>query len=615
MTTTFKVTEGELPGTYLFYAYNYSGTYESGYTETSKRYVPLTVVNDSSRGMITGRIVEQGSSGMAHLNGTLELYDASSQALVKQRFIYLFGEPNYVFPYVAPGNYKLRFVPGDNRKAPQWYPNAASFATAGTITVSAGNTVPDINFFNTGISLREAIDFDTADIFTSGFNIISTDTGWYGQRTFTHDNTDAEQTPMLMDNGHAFIEGTIMGPGTLSFWWKVSSETNADYLTFTLNWNNFTKQSISGEVDWTLVTVTLPEGPNTVLWEYNKNGANSAGMDAAWVDQFTFTPSGGPTAPSIQTQPQSQTVNPGANVQFTVVATGTAPLSYLWKKNGSEITGATTDTLTLNNVSALDAATYTVLVSNGTGSAPSDGAILTVRQVPNISVQPQSHAVNAGANVQFTVTATGTAPLYYQWKKNGNDINGANTDTLTLNNVSALDVATYSVVVSNAAGSAPSDGAALTLNTLPTVSVAPISQSVSPGSAVTFSVTATGTGPFTYQWKQNNVVIDGATSYTYSIPASSGAHVGTYTVVITGPAGSVESTAQLTMVDLHMYAGILINGTVGNQYQIDFTTSLNEPVTWQLLRTVTLSTSSQIVVDENSPGQPRRFYRTVLVVP
>jgi uncharacterized protein (TIGR02145 family) len=84
-------------------------------------------------------------------------------------------------------------------------------------------------------------------------------------------------------------------------------------------------------------------------------------------------------APSITTQPKSQTVTAGKNDTFSVTATGTAPLSYQWYKNGTAISGATSSSYSISNVQAADAGTYTVTVSNGTlPNATSNGAVLTV---------------------------------------------------------------------------------------------------------------------------------------------------------------------------------------------------------------------------------------------
>lgn len=89
-------------------------------------------------------------------------------------------------------------------------------------------------------------------------------------------------------------------------------------------------------------------------------------------------PGGGALPPTITTQPQSQTVNAGAPVSFTVGATGTAPLSYQWKKNGTDIAGATNTTYSIASTVVGDAGNYSVVVTNPAGSATSTTATLTV---------------------------------------------------------------------------------------------------------------------------------------------------------------------------------------------------------------------------------------------
>jgi hypothetical protein len=180
------------------------------------------------------------------------------------------------------------------------------------------------------------------------------------------------------------------------------------------------------------------------------------------------------TAPAITTQPASQTVTAGADVTFSVVATGTAPLSYQWSKDGTTISGATSASLTLNNVAAGDAGSYTVVVQNNVNpAATSAAAVLTVNAAPAdtapvITTQPASQTVDAGADVTFSVVATGTAPLSYQWSKDGTAISGATSASLTLNNVAAGDAGSYTVVVQNNVNPAATSAAAvLTVNQAP----------------------------------------------------------------------------------------------------------------------------------------------------
>ncbi len=189
--------------------------------------------------------------------------------------------------------------------------------------------------------------------------------------------------------------------------------------------------------------------------------------------------------PTINTSPTTQTVSEGTTVLFTVNASGVAPLSYQWRKGGvplnnaGNVSGATTDTLTLGSVTLGDIGSYDVVVTNPGGSTPSTAASLTVNPAvvaPTIATQPSAQSVVPGGTATFTVGANGTAPFGYQWYKgasplaDGGNISGANAVTLTVSGVTAADVANYSVVVSNSAGTATSNAASLTLAALVTPS-------------------------------------------------------------------------------------------------------------------------------------------------
>src|SRR5207245_1552847 len=97
---------------------------------------------------------------------------------------------------------------------------------------------------------------------------------------------------------------------------------------------------------------------------------------------------------------------------FSVTASGTAPLSYQWSKNGTAISGATSASYTTPATTSSDnGAQFTVVVSNSVGSVTSSAATLTVNVPPSITSQPVSQTVNLGQTATFSVTATGTAPL------------------------------------------------------------------------------------------------------------------------------------------------------------------------------------------------------------
>jgi hypothetical protein len=186
----------------------------------------------------------------------------------------------------------------------------------------------------------------------------------------------------------------------------------------------------------------------------------------------TGTGSGTATAPVITTQPVSQSVGIGQTVNFVVVATGSAPLSYQWQKNGVNISGATSNSYTTPAAATGDnAARFTVVVSNSTGSATSNAAILTVTSAqqgntaPQIITQPASQTVTAGQSATFTVVATGSPTLTYQWQKNGANIAGATSASYTTPATATSDSgSTFDVIVRNSFGTVTSVSASLTVN-------------------------------------------------------------------------------------------------------------------------------------------------------
>lgn len=282
--------------------------------------------------------------------------------------------------------------------------------------------------------------------------------------------------------------------------------------------------------------------------------------------------------PGITTQPQSQTVTVGANVTFSVVASGTAPLSYQWRKDGANISGATTSSYTKSNVQAGDAGNYSVLVSNAAGSVASANAVLTVNgsgTPPAITTQPSGQIVDEGGSVTFSVVATGTAPLTYQWRKNAANISGATASSYTKSNVQASDAGNYSVVVANGFGSVTSSDAVLIVNTPPTIITQPQSQTVAPGANATFTVVASGTAPLFYQWRRNGLDISSATASSYTRSGVQSADTGIYTVAINNSVGSVASAdAALSITGVTVFGDDFETGTLANWTVLLGTTAL-----------------------------------------
>jgi len=251
-------------------------------------------------------------------------------------------------------------------------------------------------------------------------------------------------------------------------------------------------------------------------------------------------------APAITTQPLSQSLFVGDTAALTVVATGTAPLTYDWRRGGTSLGAASSATYVTPALTTSDnGAVYTVVVSNSAGTVTSSGTTLTVAlHPPAITSGPSPVSITAGSIATFNVSATGTAPLTYQWLRGGSPIGGATSASYSLNNAQLTDSgSTFSVTVTNAAGTATSGTALLTVNPAPvTITTQPSGATQFVGETATFSVVATGTSP-AYQWRKNGAAISGATSATYTTPAVAATDdKATFDVVVSNSANSVASS-------------------------------------------------------------------------
>lgn len=307
-------------------------------------------------------------------------------------------------------------------------------------------------------------------------------------------------------------------------------------------------------------------------YQWRHNGANLAGATGPWLaltnvqfadaGQYTVVVSNRlgaitnavPTVltvlspPAIMVPPQSQTGVAGRPVTFTVSAAGTAPFAYQWSHNGVALPGATNASLTLPAVQTADAGDYVVVVTNGFGAITSTPpAVLTVVIPPLILTPPESVTVPPGTTVTFSVAATGTPPLTYQWRRNGVGITGATNATLTLTNVQSAQVGEYTVVVGNAGDSVTSAPAILTVLGPPVIVAGPVSQRIMAGAQVSLSVTASGSPPLSYQWQFDGLDLAGETHVVLALSSVQPDRAGHYTVVVSNPVGAVTSAPPATL--------------------------------------------------------------------
>ena len=264
--------------------------------------------------------------------------------------------------------------------------------------------------------------------------------------------------------------------------------------------------------------------------------------------------------PAVATPPAAISLNPGQTGSLSVVATGTAPLAYQWRKDGTAIAGAIAATLALPNAQAADAGSYSVAITNAYGSVTSSAAAVTVTTaaIPaTITNQPVGLTLNAGQPAAFSVAAFGSSPVSYQWRKNGTAIAGATTGTFSIAAVTAADAGDYTVVVINATSSVTSTAATLAVNTAPAITTQPASVTAAVGQNVSFSVVATGSPAPTYQWKRNGANVAGATSATLALTGVTLANTGVYTVAVTNSVGAVTSAAAVLAIPSTMVATTL----------------------------------------------------------
>ena len=306
----------------------------------------------------------------------------------------------------------------------------------------------------------------------------------------------------------------------------------------------------------TNVTVPVANWPSIAGRAFDANGNfDSTNPVTSGLSQQFFrllvggTLSPNPTAPSITNSPQSFTLAVGQTASFLVGASGTAPLDYFWSLNTNTPAGGNFSTLTLLSLTTNDAGAYRVIVSNSLGTATSAVATLTVLVPPGITSDPTNLTVGAGGSATFNATATGSAPLRYQWYFNTNTaLANATNASFAINPAQATNAGAYSVIVTNAVGAATSAVATLTVLAPPNITVQPLPQSVTLSNTATFSVTAVGTAPLAYLWRFNTNTPVGANSNVFTIATVLSNNLGNYSVIVTNNFGAATSVfAALTL--------------------------------------------------------------------
>lgn len=247
--------------------------------------------------------------------------------------------------------------------------------------------------------------------------------------------------------------------------------------------------------------------------------------------------------PVVSRAPAAVSVATGATAVFEVVMSGSPPFTFKWRKDRNDLPDTNNAKLTIANVQPSDAGSYDVIVTNSVGTVVSHAAVLTVTGSPiTITEQPRDATVNQGSAAEMVVVASASGTLSYQWYKDGVAIPGATAARLAIPAVQSSAAGVYTVVLTSGSTALTSAAATLTVVAPPTISAVTSSGRTLLGRSASLHVSAAGTGPFTYQWRRNGIVVDGASQAALALPAVAMSDGGSYTVTVTNTAGSVTSS-------------------------------------------------------------------------
>lgn len=230
--------------------------------------------------------------------------------------------------------------------------------------------------------------------------------------------------------------------------------------------------------DFTLNALAVGQTPLAYQWRYNETDLPGANQPTLTLTNVQFTNAGAysvvvsnalgtitglvanvgvelaPAVPSIQEQPQSQTVFAGTNVSFSVVGSGNPAPAYQWQFNSVNIPAATSSSYTIPYVLAGNAGSYRVILTNNVGTLTSAVAVLTVNAPPwpVFTSHPADQAVSLGAPLTLKATASGSTPVSFQWRLNGTNLPGVTGPTVSFSAITYADAGRYSIVASNSSG-------------------------------------------------------------------------------------------------------------------------------------------------------------------
>lgn len=207
---------------------------------------------------------------------------------------------------------------------------------------------------------------------------------WYGQALVTHDGTNAAQSALTVDSmadTESWLETSVTGPGTLSFFWKTSSAADRDYLALLIN-STEAAPRLSGITDWQPVVLALPAGQQTLRWLFKRYyGYDTNALNTAWLDQVQYVP--GPSKPVFIDLPAGLQGFETKDLSFRAAARGTPPVTYQVLRNGVALSQPSTNqVITVPSVTAAMAGNWVVRAANAFGTTDSSTIPVSILPLP-----------------------------------------------------------------------------------------------------------------------------------------------------------------------------------------------------------------------------------------
>ncbi|MFC2137883.1 immunoglobulin domain-containing protein, partial [Bacteroidota bacterium] len=330
---------------------------------------------------------------------------------------------------------------------------------------------------------------------------------------------------------------------------------------------------------------------------------------------------------NITTDPQSETVCPGDNINLTVVSEG-SNLSYLWFSDTSGVydtlNGATTPGYDIIGFNTDYIGSYYCEISNNCGTENSDVAVLSLGTTTSITTHPLNDTLCEGEDANFNVVAAGSG-LSYEWRLDniplveGGRIVGSNTESVEISNITTADDGVYTCVVSGTCDNETSNGAALVINELVSITTHPTNDTVCVGGNANFSIVASGTD-ITYQWQKNGVDTLGATNPTLVIDSAITTDEALYRCIVTNTCGSTQSNA----ANLEVLLPVTITGDPSNAAECEGATATftvnatGDNLSYIWLKdgsdtvnnnppTITGATTSTVIINNLVPGDAANY--------